>query len=284
MIPKKIHYCWLSGEKMPEEIRASIKSWKKVMPDYEIVLWDKNKFDINSVQWVAEACSVKNWAFASDYIRLYAVYTEGGIYFDSDVYVFKRFDDLLDYDFFTCLEWENSTKIFRDVVNSNLDDIQIIGHIQLEAGIFGGIAGHPYLKDCMGWYEDRHFILQNGVGVMGYNRKVAAPHIYTAIAQKYGFRYIHEEQRLKNNMIIFPQGTKFYSPFHNAPMGEFNENIYAIHWHAAAWIFKYNPIQKIIMKIKRNNRIRIIFGRKPIKTIEEIIKQGTKIDSKKNIV
>ncbi|MDR1507315.1 MAG: hypothetical protein LBI67_09470, partial [Treponema sp.] len=268
LIPKRIHYCWLSGKKMPQEILASIESWKNSMPDYEFVLWDRNKFDINSVTWVAEACSVKKWALAADYIRLYAVYTEGGIYLDSDVHVLKPFNDLLTYDFFTCFEWERSTNIFKDVVNSDLDDIQIVGDIQIEAAIFGGIQGHPFLMDCMNWYKNRHFILNNGE----YNCRVIAPHIYAAVAQKYGFRYIHEEQKLKNNMIIFPQGAKFCSPFHNTYTNRISHDIYAVHWHAAAW--KYNIVKKTIMKIKQNNVIRKLFGKKPIVTINEIIKQN----------
>jgi mannosyltransferase OCH1-like enzyme len=52
-IPKRIHHCWLSGEKMPENIVKCINTWENIMPDYEIVLWDKNRFDINSVLSVA---------------------------------------------------------------------------------------------------------------------------------------------------------------------------------------------------------------------------------------
>jgi hypothetical protein len=272
-IPKKIHYCWLSNEKMPKEIQASIASWKKVMPDYEFILWDKNKFDINSVPWVADACSLKKWSWASDYIRLFAVYSEGGIYLDSDVYVFKRFDDLLTQDFFTCFEFENSTKIFKDVINSDLDNIQYVADICLEAAIFGGVEKHPFLKDCMKWYENRHFILGNGE----LNCKVLAPQIYAAIAQKYGFKYIHEEQRLMNNMIIYPQGKYFYSPYHKTFLDEFlaglHDNIYAVHWHAAAWIYELNLLKKIFIKIKQNKYFRIIFRKKPIVTLDEIIKQ-----------
>jgi mannosyltransferase OCH1-like enzyme len=110
-IPKKIHYCWLSGEQMPEEMVVCMKTWQKVMPEYEMVLWDTNKFNINSVSFVAEAFRVKKWAFAADYIRLYAVYTEGGIYLDTDVFVRKSFDDFLDYDFFTSLEYNEKTAI-----------------------------------------------------------------------------------------------------------------------------------------------------------------------------
>jgi hypothetical protein len=273
-IPKKIHYCWLSNEKMPKEIQASIASWKKVMPDYEFILWDKNKFDINSVQWVAEACSVKKWSFAADYIRLFAVYSEGGIYLDSDVYVFKRFDELLLHDFFTSFEYvKNSTKIFKDVINSDLDNIQCVADLCFEAAIFGGVEKHPFLWDCMKWYENHHFILENGE----LNYKVSAPYIYAAIAQKYGFKYIHEEQRLTNNMIIFPQGKIFYSPFHKTSidvlLAGLHENIYAVHWHAAAWIYNFNLFKKIIIKIKHNKYIRIILRKKPLVTLDEIIRQ-----------
>ena len=268
-IPKKIHYCWLSDEKMPKDLVLSIESWKRVMPDYEFVLWDMNKFDINSVPWVAEACSVKKWAFAADYIRVFSVYTEGGIYLDTDVYVFKRFDDLLDYNFFSSYEWNNPTKIFKDVVNSDWDDIQTVGGIQIEAAMFGGAQGLPFLKDCMNWYENRRFILP---GEKGYNQ-VISPQVYAAVAQKYGFRYVADEQILQDNMIIFPQGTKFYSPFHNTHWDGYHDGIYAVHWHAAAWTFKPNPIKKFIRNLKDNDRIRKLFGKKPILTMDKLIKQ-----------
>jgi len=267
-IPKKIHYCWLSGEKMPHEIQASVKSWKKVMPDYEFILWDKNRFDTNSVPWVSQACSVKKWALASDYIRLYALYNEGGIYFDTDVFVFKRLDDLLNYDFFTCYEWETSSKIFKDVINSDLDNIQNVGNIQIEPAMFGCVKGHPYLKDCMNWYENHNFILPSGK----YYQRVIAPEIYTAILQKYGFKYTQEEQILNENMVVFRHGSKFLSPFHNTSMEIINPDIYAIHWHAAAWRFKYNSLQKFVKKLKQDNSIRKFFGKKPMLTIENIIK------------
>ena len=90
MIPKVIHYCWLSDDPMPEESIRYIESWKKILTDYEFVLWDKNRFDIESVLWVKEAYYQKKYAFAADYIRLYAVYNYGGIYLDTDVEVVKK--------------------------------------------------------------------------------------------------------------------------------------------------------------------------------------------------
>src|SRR5580704_2025815 len=108
MIPKKIHYCWLSGDAPPVKIRDCMDSWRKIMPDYELVCWDAKKFDIQSNMFVADACRARKWAFAADYIRLHALYTEGGIYLDSDVIVKKRFDPMLHHDFFTAMEYHKS--------------------------------------------------------------------------------------------------------------------------------------------------------------------------------
>ena len=81
MIPKIIHFCWLSNDPYPKEIRQCMDSWEKVMPDYEIKLWNMETFDVSSAPvYVQEAVKARKWAFAADYIRMYALYTEGGIY------------------------------------------------------------------------------------------------------------------------------------------------------------------------------------------------------------
>ena len=50
MIPKVIHYCWLSGDPIPEKLQRCMDSWKKFLPDYEFVLWDLERFDIKTSQ------------------------------------------------------------------------------------------------------------------------------------------------------------------------------------------------------------------------------------------
>lgn len=54
-----------------------------------------DKISIGKNIWVRQAYERKKYAFAADYIRIYALVTEGGIYLDSDVEVLKPFDDLL---------------------------------------------------------------------------------------------------------------------------------------------------------------------------------------------
>ena len=140
MIPKKIHLCWLSGDDYPAKIDKCIKSWKKHLPDYEIVLWNTNKFDLNKSVWVREAFEKKKYAFAADYIRFYALYHEGGIYLDSDVEVLKSFDNLLDLPYFVGAEKAGTP----------------------EAAIMGAEKGCDWIKQCLDYYEGRSFIKSDG--------------------------------------------------------------------------------------------------------------------------
>ena len=140
MIPKIIHYCWLSGDPVPVKLQKCMESWKKILPDYEFMLWDKQRFDINSVAWVKEAYEAKKYAFAADYIRQYAVYTMGGIYMDMDVEAVKPFGELLDKPYMLGSEVE----------------------LRIEAGIFGAEAGCELMRWCMDFYENNHFLLTDG--------------------------------------------------------------------------------------------------------------------------
>ena len=154
MVPNKIHYIWLSDDPLPLLPRLCIESWKRHCPGYEIVHWDMAKCQkiIDSVPFVREAVSLSKWAFASDYIRLYAVYSEGGIYLDSDVYLYQSFDGFLNNGFFTNVEFtshykKNKSWNFLNEDGTKKDPQQIvIPGVALQAAIFGGVAGHPFLK------------------------------------------------------------------------------------------------------------------------------------------
>lgn len=140
MIPKIIHYCWLSDDPYPELISKCINSWRKHLPDYEIVLWDRNRIDINSNLWLQQAYENRKYAFAADYIRFYALYHYGGIYLDADVEVLKSFDDLL------------SKKQF--VGEEAGGDI--------EAAVIGVEKGLSWVKKCLEYYSERTFVKLDG--------------------------------------------------------------------------------------------------------------------------
>jgi len=140
MIPKIIHLCWLSGDPYPAKIVKCLATWKKFLPDYEVILWDTNRFDLNSSIWVKQAFEKKKYAFAADYIRFYALYHHGGIYLDSDVEVLKSFDDLLDLPYFMGAEKAQTP----------------------EAAIIGAEKGCDWIKACLDYYQDRPFIKEDG--------------------------------------------------------------------------------------------------------------------------
>ncbi len=140
MIPKIIHLCWLSGDPYPSKIKKCIKTWGQYLSDYKIVLWDTNKFDINSSLWVRQAFEKKKYAFAADYIRFYALYHYGGIYLDSDVEVLKNFDVLLDLPYFIGAEKAQTP----------------------EAAIIGAEKGCDWVKQCLDYYQDRPFVNEDG--------------------------------------------------------------------------------------------------------------------------
>jgi len=258
MIPRKIHYCWLSGGEIPEMLQKCMATWKEVLPDYELVLWDQKKFDINSVDFVKEAVSVKKWAFAADYIRLYAVYTEGGIYMDMDVLVKKTFDSFLGHDFFSAVELYPPGKNDKNKIYVSEDGsvVQRIAGIALQAAVFGAKAGHPFLKGCLKWYENRRFILPDG----SFFNQILSTDIYATIAQTYGFRYKNEEQNLTNNM-------KIYSTSTIAPhIWNFDKNSFAVHCCAGSWRGK----SLLTKYIKDNNFVRKIFGKKQTVKTEDM--------------
>jgi len=260
MIPKTIHYCWLSGEPYPDKIKECINSWHKVLPDYKIRLWDMNSFDMNSIDFVKEAVSLKKWAFAADYIRLYALFTEGGIYLDSDVLVKKSFDSFLVNDFFSAVEYrpyvinENNT---LSLLNKDGSSKKIGEHkpgIGIQAAVMGSVKNHPYLFDAMTWYRNNHFILEDG----SLNNVFIAPDILALYAEQYGFRFVNEMQHLKSNMLILPS---------NIIAGDLafdvNDNNVALHLTLNSWKPKKKKDIKreIIKKIKSNTFLRMLFGK-----------------------
>ncbi|MBR5315095.1 MAG: glycosyl transferase [Clostridia bacterium] len=106
-IPKIIHYCWFGRGEMPEDYKRYIESWKKYCPDYEIKEWNEDNFDVNCNEYVKQAYEARKFAFVSDYARVCALYTDGGIYMDTDVELLKSLDGFLDNMAFGCFESNN---------------------------------------------------------------------------------------------------------------------------------------------------------------------------------
>ena len=136
MIPKKIHFCWFSGEPFPESVQRCMDSWREHMPDFELVHWDAEKARATGIPWVAEALDQKRWAFAADAVRLHALYTEGGFYLDTDVEVLRPLEPLLERPYF--FGYENGSK-------------------RIEGAVMGCEAGSEPVKAALDYYRSREF-------------------------------------------------------------------------------------------------------------------------------
>ena len=143
MIPKVIHYVWLSNDPFPSKIKKCMETWQTIMPDYEIKRWSTENFDISAApNYVQEAFKQRKWAFVADYIRMYALYHEGGIYLDSDVKILKPFDEFLHYNFFSSLEYHplqiemTGAREMIDAEGNRIKDGYVSG-IQLQAAVMG---------------------------------------------------------------------------------------------------------------------------------------------------
>ena len=95
MIPKVIHYCWFGGKSIPKEYLGYIESWKKYLPEYEIKRWDESNFDIHCNRFVEAAYNAKKYAFVSDFARFSILEKWGGVYFDTDVEVIRKLDEVI---------------------------------------------------------------------------------------------------------------------------------------------------------------------------------------------
>lgn len=225
MIPKIIHYCWLSNDPIPADMQRYIESWKKFLPDYEFMLWNFSRFDINSSDWVKEAFKNKKYAFAADYIRLYALYNYGGIYMDMDVEVLKSFNPFLELDTMIC--YEN-------------------GKSGLEMATFGVQKGASWIGKCLEYYKDRHFVKDDGMFDM-----VTLPFLIQNICLKdvYELKPVSTIEEAKKvdaeyRIPVFP--SEYFSPkssFRSEKI-TITENTVSIHHFTGTWLPWYSKIEK----------------------------------------
>ncbi|MEJ8787497.1 glycosyltransferase family 32 protein [Dorea sp. ICN-14282] len=203
MIPKKIHYCWFGRGDKPKLAEKCIASWKRYCPDYEIVEWNEDNFDLNKNEYVKYCYANKKWAYLSDYVRLAVVAEYGGIYFDTDVEVVRSFDELLKYEAFYGFENE-------EYVASGLG--------------FGAIAHHKTVESMLEQYHNLEF---NENGMLEF---IGCPILNTKALLKLGLKQNGERQNVYGAEIL---PIRMLNPYENST-GKLitEENTYSIHWYA----------------------------------------------------
>ena len=216
MIPKKIHYCWFGLNDKPSLVQKCIASWKIYCPDYELIEWNEENFNVKMNPYTQWCYENKKYAFLSDYVRLLVVEANGGIYFDTDVEVIKSFDNLLCLNAFFGFETD-------EYVNTGMG--------------FGAEVHNPIVMQMINEYDP----LLDGIhGVIG------CPHLNTAALLKYGLKQNGRTQKLTHASVF---STEYFNPY-DAPTGYLNKSqkTYSIHWYNASWM---NRRQRLRSKISK---------------------------------
>ena len=227
MIPKIIHFCWLSEECFSKKIQRCINSWHSHLPDYEIIHWNTKNFNIHCNKWVEQAYNSGDYAFVADYVRFYALYTIGGIYLDSDVEVLDSFDKLLNYKTFFGYEYTGLP----------------------EAAVVGSENQAAWLKNALDYYESNNFLNADG----SKNRVIAPLIMKYAFEKEYNFKLCDDEKIHEiNRTLILPY--EYVSPKNGfSGMIYDSENTICIHHFNSAWL---KP--GIILTIKKYMHIFLI--------------------------
>lgn len=176
-IPKKIHYIWFSGGKIPQRLQGYIDGWKRLCPDYEIILWNEDNYDISKNGYMKAAYENKRWGFVTDYARLDVIYRYGGIYMDTDVEMVRRPDELL----------------FNDAYIG----FERLSTVNTGSG-FGARPGFPILKELMEFYDGLEFVNKADPGQM-----ILCPVYETAILKKHGLK-LNGNFQIVDDMSVYP--------------------------------------------------------------------------------
>lgn len=214
MIPKRIHYCWFGRGEKPKLAKKCIDSWKKLCPDYEVIEWNEENFDVTKYEYTQYCYSQGKWAFLSDFARLIAVYDNGGIYLDTDVELVKRPDELLDYQAF--FGFEND-----ETVATGLG--------------FGAVSNHPIVKAMIDTY-------------LGFEKKpdgsfqlIGCPEINTNAVERFGLIKNGERQNVAGAEIL---PVDYLNPLDDST-GRLNitKNTISINHYGKTWMTKSHKLR-----------------------------------------
>lgn len=242
MIPKKIHYCWFGGEK-PDTVKECIESWHNILTDYEIIEWNQENFDINKLKYTREAFKEKKYAFVSDVARVYALYQYGGIYLDTDVKVYKKFDSILK---------EKCVFGFEE-------------GLYIATSFMACEAGHSVMKEFMKLYVDLDFHKADGnINTVTNVTKLTKILLDKGLQRKDKFQY------LEDGIIIYPQ--EYFSPYDYSNCIHHNtENTICEHLFFVSWMPWMTRVKKHIKSI-----IGPALGKDKMNLLRSVVKRKSK--------
>ena len=244
MIPKIIHFCWYGKGEYNDTIKKCLASWEEKLPDYTVKKWDETNTPFDKLPFLKLLYKQKKWSFITDYVRLYALYSEGGIYLDTDIEILKRFDELHTEKAFTGFQTNLEGSIYP-----------------VAAGIIGAEKENKFILDCIEATERKQRLQFHGMG---------GPPILTGVLFNYGLKE-YKNQNLNEVLVLEKE---YFYPFY---LGEeftkecIKEETICIHWWQDSWGNKSKGIDYLLDSVNRKltklpllikNRLKYTFNRK----------------------
>ena len=241
MIPKIIHYCWFGKGLMPQSQKKCIEGWKKLMPDYKIMRWDESTFDLEKYPLAKYACEVKKYALASDVCRYNVLSEYGGIYLDTDVEVFKRFDGFLDCNFFTAIELykeftqERIAEFYLNEDGSPIDPSKDVPRLEVLTSTMGCTPGFEMIVKIRDYYNSAEASPERA---LNYREWVNNDRLVARYCAQRGFRYKDETQHFGDRMVVYGTGL-FGHAFCVNPAFSVSYHYNAATWLSDSWSLKH---------------------------------------------
>lgn len=217
-IPKIIHYCWFGNNEKPKSVLKCIDSWKKYCPDYEIREWNESNLDVGMNLYTKQAYDNKAWGFVPDFLRLWIIYTYGGVYLDTDVQMVRCFDPLLE--------------------NAGFAGFENDENISLGLG-FGAEAGNDLIAELLKVYDNLQFINEDGS-----QNRTPSPQYSTKVMKEYGFADNDGTIQKINNFACYPPEYLCPRSFTTGIL-HLTERTFSIHQFDASWYSEEEQAQKL---------------------------------------
>lgn len=245
-VPKIIHMMWFSGEDYPKSIKKCIDSWKEILPDYDIILWDKEKALSLNNTYVNEALESRKWAFAADVVRLYALFNYGGVYMDTDIFLKKRFDEFMDEKVALFQEYHKELNYYDMGIDSNGNRLNdYVKNCGIQAAFMISEKGNNYIKSILDYYDNKHFSTDANGKVR--DNELIAPAIFAIQLEQYGYKYLDAYQDIGNGVKVFP------SKYVAGHAREETKESFAIHYCDHSW-YDFTTFERIKRSIRRRLR------------------------------
>ena len=254
MIPKIIHYCWFGRNPKPKMVEKCIASWKKFCPDYEIMEWSEDNFDLTAApNYVRQAYEAGRWAFVTDYVRLVALVNMGGVYMDTDVEVVKPLDPYLAHEAFAGFESEKG----------------------VQTGLLACEKDFPLFREFMAYYDTASFLREDGTPDVTTNVE-----ILTGLCLQRGMVCNDRLQEIEG-LTLYPREVFCPVDYDTKRLKKTRKTV-TVHWFSGSWHTEeeLEAMRQEKLQLRREKRSNFryalgnrLFGEKGYETLKKLLKR-----------